>query len=199
MPQSDRPNFLIITTDQHNPTCLGYAGHPIVQTPNLDALAQRGVAFTRAYVSNPLRTPSRTTLFTGLTTRGHRVRTNGIPLSYDIPTMPAALREAGYRTRYAGKPHLRTSLTPPGLPLEEVDLQEFPEARDLWRSGRIQSLSLPHYGFEDVRFVNGHGHGSWGEYVPWLDREHPDDAHLFHEAVPLAPPQSGAKHLRSFL
>ena len=188
MPQSDRPNILFITTDQHNPTCLGYAGHPIVQTPNIDALAQRGVTFSRAYVSNPLCTPSRATLFTGLTTRGHRVRTNGIPLSYDIPTMPAALLNAGYHTRYAGKPHLRTSLTPPGLSLEDVDPQEFPEARALWRSGRIQSLPLPYYGFEDLRFVNGHGHGSWGEYVAWLDREHPDHAYLFHEAVPLEPP-----------
>ncbi len=34
-----RPNFRIITTDQHNPTCFGYAGHPVVRTPNIDALA----------------------------------------------------------------------------------------------------------------------------------------------------------------
>lgn len=188
MPRSPRPNFLVITTDQHNPTCLGYAGHPLVRTPNIDALAEQGVVFSRAYVSNPLCTPSRATLFTGLTTRGHRVRTNGIPLSYDVPTMPAALRDAGYRTCYAGKPHLRTSLTPAGMPLEDVDPREFPEARDLWRSGRVTSLPRPYYGLEEVSFVNGHGHGSWGEYVAWLDQEHPDHAHLFHESVPLEPP-----------
>ena len=35
-----RPNFLIITTDQHHPGCFGYAGHPVVRTPNIDALAE---------------------------------------------------------------------------------------------------------------------------------------------------------------
>ena len=185
---ANRPNFLILTTDQHNPTCLGYAGHPVVRTPHIDALAASGTVFSRAYVSNPLCTPSRATLFTGLTTRGHRVRNNGIPLSYDVPTMPEALRQAGYRTRYAGKPHLRTSRTPAGVPLEQVDPLTFPEARDLWRAGRVSELPTPYYGFEEVRFVNGHGHGSWGEYVTWLEREHPGQARLFHERVPLEPP-----------
>ena len=189
---ANRPNFLIITTDQHNPTCLGYAGHPVVRTPHIDALAARGMVFSRAYVSNPLCTPSRATLFTGLTTRGHRVRMNGIPLSYDVPTMPEALRQAGYQTHYAGKPHLRTSHTPAGMPLEQVDPNDFPEARDMWRTGRIKSLPSPYYGFEEVRFVNGHGHGSWGEYVHWLDREHPGQAHLFHDRVPLEPPSPAA-------
>ena len=120
------------------------------------------MVFDRAYVSNPLCTPSRATLFTGLTTPGHRVRNNGIPLSHDVPTMPEALRQAGYQTHYAGKPHLRTSLTPLGLPLDQVDPAEFPEARELWRTGRIKQLPTPYYGFEQVEFVNRHGHGSGG-------------------------------------
>ena len=51
--EPQRPNFLIITTDQHHPGCFGYAGHDSVRTPNFDSLAQRGTNFTRAYVSNP--------------------------------------------------------------------------------------------------------------------------------------------------
>ena len=117
---------------------------------------------------------------------------NGIPLSYDVPTMPEALRQAGYQTHYAGKPHLRTSHTPAGMPLELVDPNDFPEARDMWRTGRIKSLPSPYYGFEEVQFVNGHGHGSWGEYVNWLDREHPNQAHLFHDREPLEPPSPAA-------
>ena len=165
----------------------------MVKTPHIDSLAARGTVFDRAYVSNPLCTPSRATLFTGLTTRGHRVRNNGIPLSYDVPTMPEALRQAGYQTHYAGKPHLRTSLTPLGLPFDQVDPAEFPEARELWRTGRIKHLPTPYYGFEEVKFVNGHGHGSWGEYVYWLEREHPDQAHPFHDRVPLEPPSPAAE------
>ena len=195
-----RPNFLILTTDQHNPTCLGYAGHPLVRSPNIDTLAARGMVFDRAYVSNPLCTTSRATLFTGLTTRGPRVRNKGIPLSYDVPTMPEALRQAGYQTHYAGKPHLRTSLTPLGLPLDQVDPAEFPEARELWRTGRIKQLPTPYYGFEQVEFVNRHGHGSGGgEYVNWLEREHPDQAHLFHDRVPLEPPSPCRRVLHGLL
>ena len=40
--------------------------------------------------------------------------------------------------------------------------------------------------------MNGHGHGSWGEYVHWLDRKHSGQAHLFHDRVPLEPPSPAA-------
>ena len=53
MPFDDRPNFLILTTDQHNPTCMGYAGHPVVRMPNIDALAASGTIFSRACVAHP--------------------------------------------------------------------------------------------------------------------------------------------------
>ena len=184
MPGTDRPNFLIITTDQHNPTCFGYAGHPLVRTPNFDALAARGTSFTRAYVSNPLCTPSRATMFTGLHTRGHRVRMNGVQLGYDVPTFTESLRQSGYRTHCVGKIHLRSSLTPEGVPLDEVDTREFPEARDLWMTRRVTKLPAPYYGFESTDFQNAHRpEDGWGEFPAWLDREHPDQAHLFHDAV----------------
>ena len=197
MPFDNRPNFLILTTDQHNPTCMGYAGHPVVRTPNIDALAASGTIFSRAYVAHPLCTPSRASLFTGLTTRGHRVRMNGIQLPYDVPTMPEALRQAGYRTHYDGKPHLRISRTPNGMPLGEVDPFQFPEARDMWHSGRVTRIPTPYYGLDEVNFVNGHGHGSWGQYVNWLDREHPNEAHLFHDFVPLETPSPAAEFYTS--
>ena len=50
---NNRPNFLIITTDQHNLTHFCYAGHPVVQTSNIDALAAQSTNFSRAYVTNP--------------------------------------------------------------------------------------------------------------------------------------------------
>ena len=192
MAADSRPNFLILTTDQHNPNVMGYAGHPVVQTPNIDALAASGTVFSRAYVSHPLCTPSRATLFTGLTTRGHGVRMNGIQLGYDVPTMPEALRQSGYRTHYDGTPHIRISRTPMGMPLDEVDPFEFPEARDLWATGRNKRIPTPYYGLEEVNFVNGHGAGSWGEYVNWLNKEHPNEAHLFHNATPEVPPSPAA-------
>ena len=183
-----QPNVLIITTDQHNPTCFGYAGHPLLRTPNFDSLAARGTNFTRAYVANPLCTPSRATMFTGLHTRGHRVRMNGTQLAYDVPTFTEALRQSGYRTHCVGKIHLRSSLTPTGVPLDEVDLHEFPEARDLWDSRRITKLPSPYYGFESTDFQMAQKPGGWGEFPAWLEREHPNEYPLFRDQVPLEPP-----------
>ena len=183
-----RPNFLAIITDQFHPGCLGYAGHPVVSTPNIDKLAASGMIFTRAYSNQPLCMPARATLFTGLTPRGHGVRMNGIPLDPDIPIFTEALRRDGYRTHCCGKIHLRLSGTPGGTSPEELDPLAFPENRALWLDGTIQRLPSPYYGLESVDYANGHGHNTYGHYTQWLDVEHPNQAHLFYDRVPLEPP-----------
>ena len=182
---SERPNFLIITTDQHNPTCFGYAGHPVVRTPNIDALARSGIVFSRAYVPNPVCMPTRASLFTGLAPSGHGVRMNGIPLGRQVPTMTQALLDAGYGTHCVGKIHLSPTNLPNGLSPDDVDPMEYPEAMALWKSGRIKDMPLPYFGLETVDFVAGHGPSSWGQYLHWLDREHRDKARLFYDMVAL--------------
>lgn len=188
MPSASRPNFLIITTDQHNPTCFGYAGHPVVRTPNLDALAAQSTNFSRAYVTNPVCMPTRASLYTGLMPSGHRVRMNGIPLSRDVPTITQSLVDAGYETHCVGKIHLRPSNLPNGLDPDDADPYEHPEASVLWTSGRTRDLPLPYYGLQSAVYVGGHGSGSKGHYLHWLDEEHPNEAHLFHDKVALEPP-----------
>ena len=183
-----RPNFLIITTDQHNPTCMGYEGHPVVRTPNIDALARSGTIFSRAYVTNPVCSPTRASLFTGLYPSGHRLRMNGIALSTSVPTFTQALRDSGYTTYCAGKIHLRTSGGPKGVPVSEVDPDEFTECSALWHSGRRRKLPSPYYGLDRTDYANGHGPGTWGEYNNWLKENHPDQAHLFFDQVALEPP-----------
>ena len=192
MAEAGRPNFLIFIVDQFHPRCLGYAGHPLVRTPNLDRLAASGMTFQRMYTSQPLCMPARATLFTGLTPRGHRVRMNGIPLDPSIPTFTGALRAAGYQTHCCGKIHLHVSV-PNGVSLDQVDPSAYPEWGAAWRSGRIRDLPLPYYGLDSVDFANGHGHGTYGHYVHWLDSEHPHEARLFHDQVPLAPPSPAAE------
>ena len=102
---SQQPNFLVFCVDQMRADHLGCGGNPVIHTPNLDALAKEGTHFERAYVNCPLCAPSRATLFTGLTPRGHGVRTNGIPLDASLPTLTGALAEAGYHTASFGKLH----------------------------------------------------------------------------------------------
>ena len=62
---SDRPNFLFIITDQHRADYLGCGGHPVLRTPHIDAIAERGRRFERFYVANPVCMPNRSTLMTG--------------------------------------------------------------------------------------------------------------------------------------
>ncbi len=178
-----RPNFLIIITDQWHPRCFSYAGHPIVRTPNIDNLASGGINFSRVYSPQPLCMPTRASLFTGLTPRGHGVRMNGIPLNPSIPTFTAALRQSGYLTYCSGKIHLNSSNTPNDIPLESLDPNKYPESSRLWREGIIKDLPLPYYGLQEIDLCNGHGHGSVGHYETWLKSEHPDKAHLFYDHV----------------
>ncbi len=192
--RDERANFLVIMVDQHNPNCFGYAGHPVVQTPNIDQLARSSVNFSRAYVSNPLCMPSRASFFTGLTTRGHRVRMNGIPLRRDIPTITESLRQSGYRTHCVGKLHFRTSGIANGLAPGDVNPEEFSEARALWLSGKVKRLPSPYYGFESVDYSNGHGPGTYGHYLHWLENEYPREARLFREKVALETPSPAFHH-----
>jgi len=111
----EKPNVLLLTTDQHNAEMLGCAGNPVVQTPNIDALAKRGVFFAQAFTPFPLCTPARTSIFTGLEPRHHNVRHNinmnyspGPPaLAPKYVAFPEFLEKAGYRTYFLGKLHTR--------------------------------------------------------------------------------------------
>ena len=58
-------NLLFLLSDEHNPGCAGFRGHPLVKTPNLDRLAARGTDFTAAYTSCPICVPARASLATG--------------------------------------------------------------------------------------------------------------------------------------
>lgn len=64
---SDRParNIVVICSDEHNARCLGAAGHPHVQTPNIDALAARGTRFDNAWTPSPICVPARASMATG--------------------------------------------------------------------------------------------------------------------------------------
>jgi arylsulfatase len=181
---SKRPNILCLVTDQQRYDHLECYGNLVLRTPNIDRVAHTGVRFARAYVNNPLCMPGRATWFTGLTPRGHGVRTNGIQLCRDLPTVPAALTEAGYRTHAVGKLHLNAFTTPRGVDPDALDPLHYPESRQMWDGGRISKLPMPYYGLQSVDFCGGHGNWAWGEHVNWLKRKHPD-------AVPLLAPQSG--------
>jgi len=101
----DRPNFLLIMSDQHHCCIMGCAGDPLVRTPNLDALAAGGVRFSSAYCGAPLCVPSRMTFMTSRHCSDIDVYTNGCYLASDVPTFAHALGAAGYECTLGGRMH----------------------------------------------------------------------------------------------
>ena len=105
-PPADRPNLLLILTDQQTHTAMSCAGNPWLKTPVMDSLAANGVRFTQTICPYPVCSPSRASLFTGRMPHETGVRVNGRAISPEIPTMGEIFRNAGYRTVYGGKWHL---------------------------------------------------------------------------------------------
>ena len=101
-PQTERPNIVLILTDDQPYDSLQYM--PIVQTE----LAQKGIVFENAYVTTPLCCPSRASIFTGLYAHNHNVKTNRMPVGGatvfdDSSTLALWLSQAGYQTALMGK------------------------------------------------------------------------------------------------
>lgn len=94
-----RPNVLLITMDTLRADRLNCYGNERIRTPHIDALAERGVLFERAYASVPITLPSHTTIMTGLYPHQHGVRDNGVyRLDPSLVTLAETLRDAGYET-----------------------------------------------------------------------------------------------------
>ncbi|MEX1020636.1 MAG: sulfatase-like hydrolase/transferase [Litorilinea sp.] len=105
MPESSRPNILYIHTDQHNPFVTGCYGDPLVQTPNLDRLAQTGAIFDATYCASPICVPSRASMLTARYPYQNQVWTNNHVLDSGIPTLAHAMGSVGYRPALVGRMH----------------------------------------------------------------------------------------------
>lgn len=103
----DRPNILIIVTDQQTHDSIGALGNPRIHTPAMDRLVKSGVAFTRCHATYPLCSPSRSSIFTSRMPSETGVYRNNIKLRQNVPTLGQWLTDhAEYRTAYAGKWHV---------------------------------------------------------------------------------------------
>ena len=90
-----RRNVLMIVVDQWRGDCLRALGHPVVRTPNIDAIAAEGVTFARHYTQAVPCAPGRASLLTGQYMMNHRAVQNTIPLDARHPTLPYEVRKAG--------------------------------------------------------------------------------------------------------
>ncbi len=102
-------NLLIMFSDQHNPRVMGCAGHAIVKTPNIDALAARGTRFSSAYTTCPICVPARASLATGRYVHQIRFWDNAIGYDGSVPSWGHRLMAAGHRVVSIGKLHYVSS------------------------------------------------------------------------------------------
>lgn len=109
----ERPNVVLIISDDQAWMDFGFMGHPTIKTPNLDRLASESALFTHGYVPTSLCRASLATLLTGRYASDHMICCNdppkGIarekmhPFIQNAPTVPRLLGELGYRSLQTGK------------------------------------------------------------------------------------------------
>jgi choline-sulfatase len=102
----EKPNILLLMTDQQRPDSLGCYGSEVARTPNLDWLAKNGVVFDNCYVQNPLCCPSRYSLLTGQYPHCHGVVSNWHAPRPGRRSFGYYLGKAGYQSAAIGKMHL---------------------------------------------------------------------------------------------
>jgi arylsulfatase A-like enzyme len=103
---AERPNIVLVMTDDQGWGEMGYYDHPVLRTPNLDAMAASGLRFDRFYAGAPNCSPTRATVMTGRSNDRTGVLNHGYPLRKQEKTLAQALRGAGYATGHFGKWHL---------------------------------------------------------------------------------------------
>ncbi len=140
-------NVVLIMTDQQHFRTLGCHGVPEARTPNIDALATSGIDFQNHIVTNPVCSPSRASIITGLYPTEHGLWTNGCALPEHLDTIPKLLGRNGWQTAHFGKLHL--------VP--------------------IVSRIAPHppYGFDTCEVSEGDQQLIDDDYFRWLRTTHP--------------------------
>ncbi len=107
---AQKPNILFIMADQLRWDYLGCSGHPHIKTPNIDALARRGVRFDQTFIQSPVCGGSRMCFYSGRYNVTHGATYNNFPLRVDEMTIGDYLRPLGYRVALVGKTHFKPDL-----------------------------------------------------------------------------------------
>lgn len=122
----ERPNVLVLISDDQRPDTIAALGNTVIKTPHLDGLVKRGTTFTRATCAHPLCVPSRAEMLTGCTGFANGVNPSSKTADLSLPTWPQIMQQAGYRTWWVGKWHIA------GRP----STRGFQESLGLFSSGR---------------------------------------------------------------
>jgi arylsulfatase A-like enzyme len=150
------PNLLFLMTDQQRADTI--EPHTACQTPHLDALAARGVQFDRCYAPNPICSPTRASLMTGLLPHSHgmvdvthAVDPTRASLKPNLPFWSRTLQQAGYHTGYFGKWHIERSNRLEDFGFAEYDVARYHQLKGLVekRENLLQHAVVRQPGYRD--------------------------------------------------
>lgn len=161
---SKKPNLLVILSDQHQHNSMSCAGHPVAQTPNLDALAARGTRFTNAYTPSPICVPARAAFASGQYVHQNRLWDNAMPYIGDPKGWGHALQAQGTPVQSIGKLHYRSAEDDTGFDEQHIPMQVYEGVGMVWASARKEDERVT---FKDVRMMGdyiGPGESSYTKY-----------------------------------
>lgn len=176
-------NLLILMSDEHQARAMGCAGHPLVQTPNLDRLAAQGTRFTAAYTPSPICVPARAAFASGRHVHQTGLWDNAMPYTGSPTGWGHALQAAGIRVESIGKLHYRTPEDPVGFDAEHIPMMVEGGVGMIWASIRGETERWA----PEARMLGnyiGPGESKYTEYdraivahtVEWLaERAHDSD------------------------
>ncbi|MBU4609625.1 sulfatase-like hydrolase/transferase [Achromobacter sp. GG226] len=131
-----RHNVLILLSDEHNAQVMGCAGHPLVRTPRLDALAAEGTRFTNAYTASPICVPARASIATGRYVHEHHCWDNAIAYQGQPASWGHRLQAQGVPVESIGKLHYRNETDSTGFDRQQLAAHIMDGIGQVWGSVR---------------------------------------------------------------
>jgi arylsulfatase A-like enzyme len=189
----ERPSIVLVMADDHGWGDTEYNGHPVVKTPNLDAMAQSGLVFNRFYAAAPVCSPTRGSVLTGRHPFRIKITNHGRYMRPQEVTIAEALREVGYVTGMFGKWHVGSAqkgspVNPGGSGFDEwvIGLNFFDNDPFLSRNGVVEQFRGPGSEItidETIAFLRKHRDGDKPIFaIAWFPSPHHP-----HQEVPAGP------------
>jgi len=176
-----RPHIVLVMADDMGWGQTGYRGHPVLKTPNLDAMAAAGLRFERFYAASAVCSPTRASVMTGRSPDRTGVLSHGYALRPQEKTIAQALAAAGYVTGHFGKWHL-SGYSGPGVPVLAGD------PRSPGRFGFEEWLSVTNFFDQDPQlsrrgtieqFQGDSSDTIMGEAIRFLRQHHEGEQPIF--------------------